>query len=70
MYEGWFAEGGAVGPLRNGESCLSPVPDDPLEALRVSFIERQRRAGWPHRLPDDLSPGLAATLIPHPPNLP
>ena len=36
VYEGWFAEGGAVGPLRNGESCLSPVPDDPLEALRVS----------------------------------
>ena len=41
VYEGWFAEGGAVGPLRNGESCLSPVPDDPIEALRVSLIERQ-----------------------------
>jgi len=40
VYEGWFAEGGAVGPLRNGETCLSPVPDDPLEALRVSLIER------------------------------
>jgi non-homologous end joining protein Ku len=44
VYEGWFAAGGAVGPLRNGESCLSPVPDDLLEALRVSFIER-REAG-------------------------
>ena len=41
VYEGWFAEGGAVGPLRNGESCLSPVPDDPIEALRISFIERR-----------------------------
>jgi non-homologous end joining protein Ku len=41
VYEGWFAEGGAVGPLRNGETCLSPVPDDPIEALRVSLIERQ-----------------------------
>jgi non-homologous end joining protein Ku len=40
VYEGWFAAGGAVGPLRNGETCLSPVPDDPLEALRVSLIER------------------------------
>jgi non-homologous end joining protein Ku len=41
VYEGWFAEGGAVGPLRNGESCVSPVPDDPIEALRVSLIERR-----------------------------
>lgn len=41
VYEGWFAEGGAVGPFRNGEHCVSPVPDDPLEALRVSLIERQ-----------------------------
>jgi non-homologous end joining protein Ku len=41
VYEGWFADGGAVGPLRNGESCISPVPDDPLEALRVSLIERR-----------------------------
>jgi non-homologous end joining protein Ku len=41
-YEGWFAEAGAVGPLRNGETCVSPVPDDPLEALRVSLIERPR----------------------------
>ena len=47
MYEGWFAEGGAVGPLRNGESCLSPVPDDPIEALRVSFIERQDQPAPP-----------------------
>ena len=27
--------------VRNGESCVSPVPDDPLEALRVSLIERR-----------------------------
>ena len=41
VYEGWFADGGAVGPLRNGETCVSPVQDDPIEALRVSLIERQ-----------------------------
>jgi non-homologous end joining protein Ku len=44
VYEGWFADGGAVGPLRNGETCASPVPDDPLEALRVSLIGRQDTA--------------------------
>ena len=44
VYEGWFAEGGAVGPLRNGAPCLSPVPDDPLEALRVSLVEQRREA--------------------------
>ncbi|MGE0260508.1 MAG: hypothetical protein AB7T18_17320, partial [Alphaproteobacteria bacterium] len=25
VYEGWFAAAGAVGPLRNGETCASPV---------------------------------------------
>jgi non-homologous end joining protein Ku len=47
VYEGWFAEGGAVGPLRNGEACVSPVQDDPIEALRVSLIERQSEPAPP-----------------------
>ena len=40
VYEGCFFEGGVVGPHRNGETCVSPVPDDPLEALRVTLVER------------------------------
>ena len=55
VYEGWFAEGGAVGPLRNGESCASPVHDDPLEGLRVSLIERQG-AGREEPAPGGLQP--------------
>lgn len=39
-YEGCFFDGGVVGPMRNGEICTSPVADDPLEAVRVSVIER------------------------------
>jgi non-homologous end joining protein Ku len=62
VYEGWFAEGGAVGPLRNGESCLSPVPDDPIEALRVSFIERQGDAPEP--------PAATAAITPTLPGIP
>jgi hypothetical protein len=31
--------------LRNGETCASPVPDDPLEALRVNLIKRQGDGG-------------------------
>jgi hypothetical protein len=43
VYEGSFFSGGVVGPKRDGELCISPVADDPLEAIRVSIIER--RAG-------------------------
>jgi DNA end-binding protein Ku len=38
-YEGSFFEGGVVGPKRNGELCVSPVADDPLEAVRVTIID-------------------------------
>ena len=39
-YEGAFFEGGVIGPKRNGELCISPVADDPLEAIRVTIVER------------------------------
>lgn len=41
VYEGCFFDGGVVGPKRNGEICTSPVANDPLEAVRVSIVERQ-----------------------------
>jgi DNA end-binding protein Ku len=40
VYEGCFFEGGVVGPKRNGDICTSPVPNDPLEAVRISIFER------------------------------
>jgi hypothetical protein len=43
VYEGSFFEGGVVGPKRDGELCVSPIADDPLEAVRVSIV--QKRAG-------------------------
>ena len=39
-YEGSFFEGGVVGPKRNGELCVSSVADDPLEAVRISIVDR------------------------------
>ena len=39
-YEGSFFEGGVVGPKRNGELCVSPVADDPLEAVRVTILDQ------------------------------
>jgi hypothetical protein len=39
-YEGSFFEGGVVGPKRNGELCVSPIADDPLEAVRVTIIDQ------------------------------
>jgi hypothetical protein len=42
IYEGCFFEGGVVGPKQNGEICTSPITNDPLEAVRVSIIERSR----------------------------
>jgi DNA end-binding protein Ku len=46
VYEGCFFDGGVVGPKRNGEICTSPVANDPLEAVRVSIVERD--GGSPH----------------------
>jgi DNA end-binding protein Ku len=43
-YEGSFFEGGVVGPKRNGELCVSPVADDPLEAVRVTIIDQGAEA--------------------------
>ncbi|HEV2302360.1 MAG TPA: hypothetical protein VGR91_12400 [Stellaceae bacterium] len=40
VYEGSFFTGGVSGPQRNGEPCLSSVPDDPLEAMQFRLIER------------------------------
>ena len=40
VYEGCFFEGGVVGPKRDGEACVSPVANDPLEAVRVTILER------------------------------
>lgn len=40
VYEGCFFDGGVVGPKMNGETCTSPIDDDPLEAVRISIIER------------------------------
>lgn len=42
VYEGSFFTGGVSGPQKNGEPCLSPVPDDPLEAMQFRLIERPR----------------------------
>jgi hypothetical protein len=42
VYEGAFFESGIAGPFRNGELCISPTADDPLEAINVRLI---RRAG-------------------------
>jgi DNA end-binding protein Ku len=39
-YEGSFFEGGVVGPKKNGELCVSPVADDPLEAVRVTILDQ------------------------------
>ncbi|MGA8402467.1 MAG: Ku protein [Stellaceae bacterium] len=44
-YEGSFFEGGVVGPKHNGELCVSPVADDPLEAVRVTILDQGTAAG-------------------------
>jgi hypothetical protein len=40
VYHGAFFESGVVGPNRNGELCVSPIADDPLEAINVQLIRR------------------------------
>jgi hypothetical protein len=39
-YEGAFFESGIAGPFRNGELCIPPLADDPLEAINVRVIRR------------------------------
>jgi transcriptional regulator with XRE-family HTH domain len=43
VYQGYFPEGGAVGPKRDGEVCQSTIADDPLEAVLVRILERAVR---------------------------
>jgi hypothetical protein len=43
VYDGAFFESGVVGPSRNGELCVPPVTDDPLEAINVRLIRRPAR---------------------------
>lgn len=43
VYQGAFFESGIVGPNRNGELCISPIADDPLEAINVRLIRRPAR---------------------------
>jgi hypothetical protein len=40
IYEGTFFESGTVGPNRNGELCIPPLADDPLEAINVRILPR------------------------------
>jgi hypothetical protein len=43
VYQGAFFESGVVGPHRNGELCVPPITDDPLEAINVRVIRRAHR---------------------------
>jgi Clostridial hydrophobic W len=43
VYQGAFFESGVVGPHRNGELCIPPITDDPLEAINVRLIRRSHR---------------------------
>jgi len=43
IYQGAFFESGVVGPHRNGELCIPPITDDPLEAINVRLIRRSHR---------------------------
>jgi hypothetical protein len=43
VYQGAFFESGVVGPQRNGELCIPPITDDPLEAINVRLIRRSHR---------------------------
>lgn len=45
VYEGAFFDSGIVGPRRNGELCIPPVADDPLEAINVRLTRRTAGRG-------------------------
>jgi hypothetical protein len=40
VYQGAFFESGVVGPFRNGELCIAPIADDPLEAINLQLTRR------------------------------
>jgi GT2 family glycosyltransferase/glycosyltransferase involved in cell wall biosynthesis len=39
-YSGAFLSGATIGPKRNGEPCISSMPSDPLEAIRLRILPR------------------------------
>ena len=43
VYQGAFFESGTIGPNRNGELCVAPIADDPLEAMSVRVSRRAAR---------------------------
>jgi hypothetical protein len=43
VYRGAFFESGIVGPFHNGELCVPPIADDPLEAIEVRLTRRTDR---------------------------
>jgi hypothetical protein len=43
VYQGAFFESGVVGPNHNGEPCIAPIADDPLEAINVRLIRQSVR---------------------------
>lgn len=45
VYQGSFFESGIVGPNRNGELCIAPIADDPLEAINLRLVRRPGRSG-------------------------
>ena len=40
IYQGAFFASGVTPPARNGEPCLPPLSDDPLEAVNIRLLER------------------------------
>jgi len=40
VYFGAFLRGGEVGPCRDGDSCVSPIRDDPLVAVNMWISDR------------------------------
>jgi hypothetical protein len=42
-YHGAFFESGACGPIRDGEPCMAPIADDPLEAIHLRLFKRVDR---------------------------
>ena len=45
IYEGAFFDSGIVGPHRNGELCIPPIGDDPLEAINIRLMRRPAKRG-------------------------
>jgi glycosyltransferase involved in cell wall biosynthesis len=50
VYTGAFVSGQRVGPLSNGMACLSPISDDPLEAIQLAIYQRDEVAQTEHAI--------------------